>query len=122
MSQSIHSNFVFLNLEPMVKSAKAKLPKAFRTLFSEKNDLVERRKAFFALLESIETDWMMAMPSASGINNRRRATLAFYALVGGSSKEAMADTEVEKMIRWLLPTKVGPGKAVADAAGRFAAA
>src|SRR4030067_1648801 len=102
MSHAIPLSFVFLNLEPFVREARGRLPKAYETLFASDASPEKRRGAFLRLLESIESDWIGKSPETAGMAHRRRATLALYALLDGSPMDSQSDLEIERVIRWLI--------------------
>lgn len=115
MSVTTASSLVFLNLEPFASEAKRRLPKAHKALFAQATPVELRRRAFFELLHGIEEDLIKTSPAAAAISGRRRATLAFYALLDGSPMATCPDAEVERLLRMLLPTPSAATAAVATA-------
>lgn len=115
MSVTTASSLVFLNLEPFASEAKRRLPKAYKALFASATTVDLRRRAFFELLQSVEENWIKSSPEAAVQSSRKRATLAFYALLDGSPLATCPDAEVERLLRVLLPTPAATTAAVVSA-------
>lgn len=122
MDGLVQSNFVFLNLEPICREVKAKMPSAHRALFSSSTNSLKRRQAFLGLLDAIESSWIGVAPEALKVPNRRRATLALYALINGSPMDACSDAEIERLLRQVLPSPIARNsRAAVEPSARYAA-
>lgn len=96
------SAFYFTDLEPFCLQARALFPFPYLAFASEKMSGSIRRKAFDGLAQFIVEEWTSVRPEASRLPERRRATLAFLAIVSASELESMRDKDLQSLWRFCV--------------------
>ena len=84
----------FTDLEPYCEQAKALYPFPFRAFETATMSANVRRKAFRGLARFIVDEWTLVRPEASLLSGRRKARLAFLAMISASDLESMSDEEL----------------------------
>lgn len=95
MNANLAPMWSFLAVEPVVKSARRKLPEAFSTVASPVAGARARQQAFLKILEWVERA-MVGRPMPVKLPRRLLAAQVFYAMVDLSDLRALPDRDLER--------------------------